>query len=229
MSDKATTQDLQSRVRATRFQYVESLVVNGMSAQLCHSTPCSAILFLALFCSASIIAQNGPTSSSKTTPQTMTGTKTATSVSPCFELQGGEGSKQHENHAVDILPRIARFWLTEDVVYIISAEERCAFLHLKTDEERNQFIEQFWYRRASNSELLENGFKQEHYRRIVFANEKFGTQISGWKTDRGRVYITLGPPDSIESHASGEKTGKPPEEGVETYQYAWLGVALQTC
>ncbi|HEU0047840.1 MAG TPA: GWxTD domain-containing protein, partial [Nitrososphaera sp.] len=126
-----------------------------------------------------------------------------------------------ENEAIASLPKIARFWLTEDAIYIISPEERCAFLHLATDEERDQFIEQFWSGRAPDPTSVDNSFKREHYERIVFANEKFSGQLPGWKTDRGRVYVTYGPPDSIESHQSGEKTGRPPEKGPETYEFSW--------
>src|SRR5215472_7454663 len=83
-------------------------------------------------------------------------------------------------------------WLNEDVVYIISPEERQAFLQLETNEEREQFIEQFWLRRSSNPDLPENDFKEEHYRRIAYANEHYASGIPGWKTDRGRIYIIWG-------------------------------------
>jgi GWxTD domain-containing protein len=82
-----------------------------------------------------------------------------------------------------------RQWLTEDVTYIISPDERNAFLQLDTNEEREQFIEQFWLRRSSNPDLPENDFKEEHYRRIAYANEHYASGIPGWKTDRGRMYI----------------------------------------
>jgi GWxTD domain-containing protein len=71
-------------------------------------------------------------------------------------------------------------------------------LRLGTDEERDQFIEQFWYRRAADGISPGYDFKTEHYRRIAYANEKYGEQITGWKTDRGRVYILFGPPDYVE-------------------------------
>ena len=77
-------------------------------------------------------------------------------------------------------------WLNEDVVYIIAPEERTAFLQLSTSEEREQFIEQFWLRRSGNPDLPENDFKEEHYRRIAYANEHYASGIPGWKTDRGR-------------------------------------------
>ena len=107
------------------------------------------------------------------------------------------------------LPTNFRFWLTEDAVYLLSPEERCAFLRLNTDQEREQFIEQFWNSRAADPNSPDDAFKVEHYRRIVYANEEYGGPISGWKTDRGRIYILFGPPDSIQRQVSDEKTDKP--------------------
>src|SRR5690348_14732933 len=96
-----------------------------------------------------------------------------------------------------------RKWLNEDVTYIITDEEKAAFKRLQTDEEREQFIEQFWLRRDPTPDTAENEFKEEHYRRIAYANERYASGIPGWKTDRGRIYITFGPPDENESHPSG--------------------------
>jgi len=113
-------------------------------------------------------------------------------------------------------------WLNEDVVYIIAPEERQAFLQLETNEEREQFIEAFWLRRSSNPDLPENDFKEEHYRRIAYANEHFASGIPGWKTDRGRIYIIWGKPDEIESHPTGGTYDRPIEEGGgSTTTYAW--------
>lgn len=113
-------------------------------------------------------------------------------------------------------------WLSEDVVYIIAPEERTAFLQLETNEEREQFIEQFWLRRSSNPDLPENDFKEEHYRRIAYANEHFASGIPGWKTDRGHMYIVWGKPDEIESHPTGGTYDRPPEEGGgSTSTYPW--------
>ncbi len=113
-------------------------------------------------------------------------------------------------------------WLNEDVIYIISPEERQAFLQLATNEEREQFIEQFWLRRSSNPDLPDNDFKEEHYRRIAYANEHFASGIPGWKTDRGRMYIMWGPADEVESHPSGGTYDRPMEEGGgSTTTYPW--------
>jgi GWxTD domain-containing protein len=113
-------------------------------------------------------------------------------------------------------------WLNEDVVYIISPEERQAFLQLETNEEREQFIEAFWLRRSGNPDLPDNDFKEEHYRRIAYANEHFASGIPGWKTDRGRIYIIWGKPDEIESHPTGGTYDRPIEEGGgSTTTYAW--------
>jgi GWxTD domain-containing protein len=115
-----------------------------------------------------------------------------------------------------------RQWLNEDVVYIISPDERNAFLQLATNEEREQFIEQFWLRRSSNPDLPDNDFKEEHYRRIAYANEHYASGIPGWKSDRGRMYIIWGPPDEIESHPTGGTYDRPIEEGGgSTSTYPW--------
>jgi GWxTD domain-containing protein len=180
---------------------------------------CYPVRFLpALFCVISVMAQNER--AAKSIPETQQINKPKR-TSSCFDAPGRPTSKESLDKAIARLPETARLWLTEDVADIISPEERCAFLLLRTDQERDQFVEQFWSRRAPDPKSLYNGFKQEHYERIVFANEKFTDQIPGWQTDRGRAYVTFGPPDSIESHRSGERTGRPPEEGNETVQYSW--------
>jgi len=91
-------------------------------------------------------------------------------------------------------------WLNEEVVYIITDEERAAFQKLTTDEERDMFVQQFWERRNPNPGSPENEFKKEHYRRIAYADEHFASARPGWKTDRGHMYIIYGPPDEIDSH-----------------------------
>ena len=113
-------------------------------------------------------------------------------------------------------------WLNEDVVYIISPDERKAFLQLETNEEREQFIESFWLRRSNNPDLPTNDFKEEHYRRIAYANEHYASGIPGWKTDRGRIYIIWGAPDEIESHPTGGTWDRPMEQGGgSTTTYPW--------
>jgi GWxTD domain-containing protein len=104
-------------------------------------------------------------------------------------------------------------WLDEDVVYIITPEERTAFKQLSNDEERDNFIENFWQRRDPTPDTEENEFKEEHYRRIAYANEHFAAGVPGWRTDRGRMYIVYGPPDEIDSHPSGGTYERPIEEG----------------
>jgi len=112
--------------------------------------------------------------------------------------------------------RALRKWLDEDVSYVITNEERTAFKALKNDEEREQFIEQFWLRRDPTPDTVDNEFKEEHYARIAYANERFASGIPGWKTDRGRIYIIWGKPDEIESHPSGGTYNRPIEEGGGT-------------
>lgn len=98
------------------------------------------------------------------------------------------------------LPDRYRKWLEEEVVYIITPVEKDIFLKLRTDRERDLFIEAFWKHRDPVPETEENEFKKEHYRRIEYANKYFGRESPkpGWKTDRGRFYIILGPPNDIQ-------------------------------
>lgn len=117
-------------------------------------------------------------------------------------------------------------WLNEDVVYIIAAEERVAFERLKSDAERDKFIEQFWQRRGPTPVMTVNEVKEEHYRRLHYANQRFPTQSRpGWATDRGRIYIQWGPPDEIESHPSG-RAGSPPFETWRYHQIERIGKNL---
>ncbi len=187
-----------------------------------HRSTIWSVALLCGFCwQSAVVAQEEQITGSSTEQQESDRRKTGPRSVPCFEAIDRASSKQLEDKEFANLPGFARFWLTEDVVDLISPEERCTFLQLATDEERSQFIEQFWSRRAPDPTLLDNSFKQAHYERIAFADEKYGTQMPGWKTDRGRVYVTFGRRDSIESHRAGEKTGRPPEDGVETYQYSF--------
>ena len=123
-----------------------------------------------------------------------------------------------------------RKWLNEDVTYIITDEERTTWKRLATDEEREQFIEQFWLRRDPSPDSQENEYKEEHYRRIAYTNERYASGIPGWKSDRGRIYITFGPPDELEDHPSGGTYERPIEEGGGTtstfpfqkWRYRWI-------
>jgi GWxTD domain-containing protein len=104
-------------------------------------------------------------------------------------------------------------WVDEDVRWIITDQELAAFKNLGNDEERDQFIEQFWLRRNPNPDSPENEYREEHYARIAYANEHFSAGKPGWKTDRGHIYIAYGKADSIDSHPSGGNYERPMEEG----------------
>lgn len=95
-------------------------------------------------------------------------------------------------------------WLNHDVRWIITPEERQAFRHLTNNEERAEFVRQFWERRNPNPGSTDNAFKKEHYRRLAYADTHFAwKQEPGSETDRGHVYIVFGPPDSIEAYPHG--------------------------
>ncbi|MHB8055978.1 MAG: GWxTD domain-containing protein, partial [Candidatus Aminicenantales bacterium] len=95
-------------------------------------------------------------------------------------------------------------WLDEEVVYIITPKERDVFLQLDSDKSREIFIEAFWKQRDPVAETPRNEFREEHDRRLQYANKMFGrgSPLPGWKTDRGKVYVILGPPKNIEQFDS---------------------------
>ena len=152
---------------------------------------------------------------------------------PALAQKKPEPPKNQQNsrsRAEEVANRALRKWLDEDVSYIISDEEKAAFKALQTDEEREQFIEQFWLRRDPTSDTIENELKEDHYSRIAYANERFQSGKPGWKTDRGRIYILYGKPTEIESHPAGGQYQRPFEEGggststypFETWRYRYI-------
>jgi len=122
----------------------------------------------------------------------------------------------NEKKKKEELKSVYKKWMDEDVNYIITNDERKAFKALKTDEERDQFIEQFWLRRDPDPDTPENEYKEEYFERIQNANEKFASGIAGWRTDRGRIYVMFGKPSEIESHPSGGSYNRPSYEGGGT-------------
>lgn len=124
----------------------------------------------------------------------------------------------HQEEALDHY----RKWLRQDVVYIITPEEKQVFESLTSPEEKERFIEQFWKRRDPDPRTALNEFKEEHYRRIAYSNERFTSGFDGWRTDRGRAYILFGPPDELEKHPAGGPYERPAHEGggrTQTYPF----------
>jgi GWxTD domain-containing protein len=137
-------------------------------------------------------------------------------VDPLKRPQEEKQRKKNARALKQELSKPYKKWLDEDVVYIITDEERAAFKQLSNDEERDNFIEAFWQRRDPTPDTEENEFKEEHYQRIAYANEHFAAGVPGWKTDRGRIYIVFGKADEVESHPSGGTYERPMEEGGGT-------------
>jgi GWxTD domain-containing protein len=157
--------------------------------------------------------QNDPNQTDQSSPAAQTDTQVK---------KNGKVKQKSDKALYNELDSQYKKWLNEDVVYIISPEERRSFLRLSTNEEREQFIEAFWQRRNPDPDSPENSFKEEHYRRIAYANEHFASGIPGWKTDRGKIYIMWGPPDEIDSHPTGGTWERPMDQGGgETSTYPW--------
>jgi GWxTD domain-containing protein len=149
---------------------------------------------------------------------------------PLKRAPNDKQKKQQKRNLNIELSKTYKKWLNEDVVWIITDEERAAFKQLSNDEERDNFIEAFWQRRDPTPDTEENEYKEEHYRRIAYANEHFAAGIPGWKSDRGRIYIMYGPADEVDSHPSGGSYERPMEEGggetstfpFEDWRYRYL-------
>jgi len=163
-------------------------------------------------------------------------TVTSSPAQPTDEIdplkrQPNEKQKKQQKASLKVeLTKVYKKWLNEDVIWIITDQERAAFKQLSNDEERDNFIEAFWQRRDPTPDTEENEYKEEHYRRIAYANEHYAAGIPGWKTDRGRIYIMYGPADEVDSHPAGGTYQRPIEEGggttstypFETWRYRYL-------
>ena len=123
----------------------------------------------------------------------------------CNFVLAQKETRKPSNPSQSDLKSVYQRWVDEDVAYIITAEEKRAFLLLRSDAERERFIEQFWRARDSKAGGSQNAYRAEHYSRFAHANQNFGVgNIPGWKTARGRIYITLGQPDEIRKTSAGE-------------------------
>jgi GWxTD domain-containing protein len=202
------------------------------------------LLFTALVCgvtwmpASGLLAQQSDTSPA--TNQTQTAGAQAAQAAPSAgqdeqadPLHRQQSNKERYHNQQELRRELKgpyKTWLDQEVPYIITDDERRAFMSLSNDEEREAFIENFWQRRNPNPDSVENEFREEHYRRIQYANDHYAAGKPGWKTDRGRIYIMWGPADSIESHPSGGMYERPIEEGggetstfpFEVWHYRYL-------
>ena len=169
-----------------------------------------ALLSLAL--TASLTAQSSPVPNQTAAPAV-----TQAAPPPKHALTPKERAKQQKELEKELNPEDKK-WLNEDVAYIISPEERQAFLQLQNEDEREAFIEEFWQRRNPDPTSSYNQYKEDYYQRFAYANQHFAAGVPGWRTDRGRIYITWGKPNEEEDHDSGGTYDRPMDEGGGTTQ-----------
>jgi GWxTD domain-containing protein len=201
----------------------------------------SRLYRLSMICAAVIVgcfllqAQDAPKTGSepaKTDANQKSGKTAATSqaTQSSTETQQGQAEDNPLNRKrppskaakIEKMGEVYKKWLDEDVRWIITDEENSAFKKLSNNAERDSFIEHFWQRRDPTPDTTENEYKEEHYRRLAYADEHFAAGIRGRNTDRGRIYIMYGKPDSIDSHPMGGPYQRPAEEGggqTETYPF----------
>ena len=194
------------------------------------------IIFLAFLAASTCLGGSAVAQNDKPSDSPASGSASPTQapaddeVDPLKRAPSEKQKKQQKKALKTELTKQYKKWLDEDVVWIISDEERAAFKQLSNDEERDQFIEAFWQRRDPTPDTEENEYKEEHYQRIAYANEHFAAGIPGWKSDRGRIYIMYGKADEVESHPSGGSYERPMEEGggetstfpFEQWRYRYL-------
>lgn len=169
-------------------------------------------LAAALLCSGIAAAQAPSSSATANPPAPPQAAQQQAVPPPKHALTEKERKKQQQALEKELNPEDKK-WLNEDVAYIITDEERQAFLQLQNEDEREAFIENFWRRRNPDPDSPYNSYKEDYYRRFAYANQHFGSGVPGWKTDRGRIYITWGKPDVEDDHDGGGPYDRSFEEG----------------
>jgi GWxTD domain-containing protein len=188
-------------------------------SQFSRVVPSFVLLFFVGSFSAAFAAPRSPDGQASTDQaqadhsQSKNGATDKSSGDPLKRERTEKQKKQNAKSMRRELETSYKKWLDQDVRWIITDNERKAFMQLSNNEERDQFIEAFWQRRNPNPDSEDNEFKDEHYRRIEYANEHFAAGKPGWMTDRGRIYIVYGPADEIDSHPSGGTYERPMDEG----------------
>jgi len=172
----------------------------------------TAFLFLLLMGGRVVTAQATPASPAQADGVTK-GLPITEQPDPMKRPLSDKEKREQQKNLRQELKGVYKKWVDEDVRWIITDQEMQAFKSLSNDEERDQFIENFWLRRNPNPDSPENEYREEHYARIAYANEHFAAGKPGWRTDRGHIYIAYGKPDNIDSHPSGGSYDRPMEEG----------------
>ncbi|WP_353062118.1 GWxTD domain-containing protein [Tunturibacter psychrotolerans] len=173
---------------------------------------CTTLLVM-IFMGGHVLAAQEATSGSDQTDGVTKGPVTVEKPDPLKRPRTDKEIRDQQKALRQELKGVYKKWVDEDVRWIITDQELQAFKSLSNDEERDQFIENFWLRRNPNPDSPENEFREEHYARIAYANDHFAAGKPGWRTDRGHIYIAYGKPDNIDSHPSGGSYDRPIEEG----------------
>lgn len=179
-----------------------------------------AIAAATALCAPALLAQQSSSSNPKP-PATASAGAQQTVPPPQHALTAKERRRQQKELEKELNPEDKK-WLNEDVGYIITDEERQSFLQLQNEDEREAFIENFWQRRNPDPESSFNQYKEDYYQRFAYANQHFAAGEPGWKTDRGRIYITWGKPDEQDNHDAGGAYDRPITEGggsTSTYPF----------
>ncbi|MDQ6892960.1 MAG: GWxTD domain-containing protein [Acidobacteriota bacterium] len=145
------------------------------------------------------------------------GAKRERSASGAKDIPAAAGSlsRAYERFRVTEAPETGEAWSDGPVQYIMTREEAEAFSRLSTPQSRAEFIETFWQARHSRPESRENPARNEFERRVAFADRSFRDgERRGSMTDRGMVFILLGPPTYVGRKPLGtEDASQPSDKG----------------
>ncbi len=88
----------------------------------------------------------------------------------------------------------------QQCIYIASPSEMHYMEDGKDKTEKIKRFLEFWKKKDPSPNNEENEIFDEYFRRVAYANEHFSSYIEGWKSDRGMVFIMLGPPNNVDRH-----------------------------
>lgn len=118
-------------------------------------------------------------------------------------------------------------WLKKEVKLLLSSGEEKEFETLKTDKEKDKFIELFWAKRDPLPQSKENEFKEEWYKRLEYVNKNlnYGPR-RGIHSDMGKVYMLLGPPAQTKGRAGGMRKSSMGGSQMEAPPQIWVYQAM---
>jgi GWxTD domain-containing protein len=134
------------------------------------------------------------------------------------------------NKSIDMDPTNDEFFRKTRLIML--KEEIKVYKHLPDQAAREEFIKEFWEKRDPNPETAENEAKIEFDARVEFIQRWFSEKMGrshGLDSDRGKVYLLLGPPDerTTDERTMRDRFGNYIRVKVENWVYHYDQLFLQ--